>query len=70
MNRSRLMFLYVGHFYDHLFVFLYPTVVLTLQAQFDRPYDELLLLATPGLLPLPVAPYQRAGSATAGAART
>jgi len=50
MNRSRLMFLYVGHFYDHLFVFLYPTVVLTLQAQFDRPYDELLLLATPGLV--------------------
>ena len=50
MNRSRLMFLYVGHFYDHLFVFLYPTVVLTLQAQFDQPYDELLLLATPGLV--------------------
>ena len=44
------MFLYVGHFYDHLFVFLYPTVVLTLQAQFDQPYDELLLLATPGLV--------------------
>ena len=48
MNRSRLLFLYVGHFYDHLFVFLYPTVVLTLQEQFDRSYDELLLLATPG----------------------
>ena len=50
MNRSRLLFLYVGHFYDHLFVFLYPTVVLTLQHQFDQPYDELLLLATPGLV--------------------
>ncbi len=48
MNRQRLMFLYVAHFYDHLFVFLYATVVLTLPEEFDRSYDELLLLATPG----------------------
>jgi len=36
-----------GHAYAHLFMLLYPTVVLALGPAFDRPYGELLALATP-----------------------
>ena len=50
MNRQRFIFLNIGHAYDHLFMLLFPTVVLTLHGQFEGSYSELLLLATPGFV--------------------
>jgi len=49
-GRLRLFFLCLGHGYDHLFMLLFPTVVLTLEGEFDMPYGELLALATPGFI--------------------
>ena len=49
-DRSRLLFINVGHALDHLFLLLYPTVVLTLEGIFDRSYGELLSLAVPGFI--------------------
>ena len=40
----------IGHSYTHLFLLLYPTVVLTLEMEFDRSYGELLSLATAGFV--------------------
>ena len=52
MNPGRISFLFlnVGHTYAHLFMLLYPTVVLALEAEFQRPYGVLLALATPGFV--------------------
>ena len=49
-GRISFLFLNVGHTYAHLFMLLYPTVVLALEAEFQRPYGELLALATPGFV--------------------
>jgi len=49
-DRVSFLFLNVGHTYAHLFMLLYPTVVLTLEAEFQRPYGALLALATPGFV--------------------
>ena len=49
-DRSRILFINVGHGLDHLFLLLYPTVVLTLEGVFDRSYGELLSLAVPGFI--------------------
>ena len=49
-ERSRLLFINVGHGLDHLFLLLYPTVVLTLEGVFGRSYGELLSLAVPGFI--------------------
>ena len=49
-DRSRLLFINVGHGLDHLFLLLYPTVVLTLEGVFGRSYGELLSLAVPGFI--------------------
>jgi MFS family permease len=49
-GRLRLFFLCLGHGYDHLFMLLFPTVVLTLETEFAMPYGELLALATPGFI--------------------
>ena len=38
----------VGHLLSHLLMLLYPTVVLTLERQFNLSYGELLSLAVPG----------------------
>ena len=48
--RTTVAFSNVGHAYTHLFMLLYPTVVLTLEKEFHRSYGELLALATPGFL--------------------
>ena len=40
----------VGHFYSHVFMLLYPTVVLALEVQWKLPYGELLALALPGFV--------------------
>jgi len=50
MNRVRFAFLSVGHAYDHLFMLLFPTVVLTLEAQFDLSYDQWMLMSTPAFV--------------------
>ena len=49
-ERSRILFVNVGHGLDHLFLLLYPTVVLTLEGVFGRSYGELLSLAVPGFI--------------------
>lgn len=49
-NRIGFGFLNIGHFYDHLFMLLFPTVVLGLEGAFERPYEELLALASPGFI--------------------
>ena len=49
-TRLSIGFSCAGHLYSHLFMLLYPTVVLVLPDEFDRPYGELLALATPGFI--------------------
>ena len=49
-DRSRILFINVGHGLDHLFLLLYPTVVLTLEGVFGRSYGELLSLVVPGFI--------------------
>lgn len=49
-NRPRFIFLNIGHAYDHLFMLLYPTVVLTLETEFSQSYGDLLSLSVPGFL--------------------
>jgi MFS family permease len=48
--RTTVVFSNVGHAYTHLFMLLYPTVVLTLEREFQRSYGELLTLATAGFV--------------------
>jgi MFS family permease len=47
---NSLVFLSLGHAYDHLFMLLYATVVLGLGGDFDLTYGERLALATPGFV--------------------
>ena len=49
-SRLRFLFLNVGHSYAHLFLLLYPTVVLALEVELDRDYGELLLPSTAGFV--------------------
>lgn len=48
--RLAIAFSCAGHLYSHLFMLLYPTVVLVLGPAFDASYGELLTLATPGFI--------------------
>ena len=41
-HRRAVRFANVGHFYSHVFMLLYPTVVLALEARWNLPYGELL----------------------------
>jgi hypothetical protein len=41
--RSGELFLNIGHALDHLFLLIYPTVVLAMAPAFGRPYSEMLL---------------------------
>ncbi len=45
-----LTFASVGHAYAHLFMVLYPTVVLALEREFDMTYGELIALALGGYI--------------------
>ncbi|MFQ5545078.1 MAG: MFS transporter [Acidiferrobacterales bacterium] len=47
-ERLALAFSNVGHSFSHLFMLLYPTVVLVLEPEFDMSYGELLALMTIG----------------------
>jgi MFS family permease len=44
------LFLNVGHALDHLFLLIFPTVVLVLAPEFGRPYGEMLGLALGGFV--------------------
>jgi MFS family permease len=48
--RLALGFSSVGHSFAHIVTMLYPTVVLALVAEFERPYGELLELSTLGFV--------------------
>jgi MFS family permease len=47
---SAVRFANIGHFYSHVVMLLYPTVVLALEVEFRLPYGELLALALPGFM--------------------
>ncbi len=49
-QRGLLPFLCVGHSLDHMFMLLYPTVVLALEAEMGRSYGELLSLSIGGFV--------------------
>jgi MFS family permease len=52
MNERRLLvpFLNLGHLLDHLVMLVFPTVVVALAREWDRPYSELLPLALGGFV--------------------
>ena len=47
-NRIALAFAQIGHGYSHLFMLLYPTVVIALERELDMSYGDLLVLMTAG----------------------
>ena len=49
-HKGRFLFLNVGHTLDHLFMLLYPTVVLSLEGEFGMTYQELLPLSVGGFI--------------------
>lgn len=49
-ERRTTLFLNVGHTLDHLFMLIFPTVVLAMSAELQRPYAELLPLALGGFI--------------------
>ena len=50
-NRQTIkLYLNVGHTFDHLFMLIFPTVVLAISAEWQRPYSELLPLSLPGFI--------------------
>ena len=48
VTRLRIFGLNVGHFYTHYFMLIYPTVVLSLEAELGLPYGDLLMPSTVG----------------------
>jgi len=52
MNKNRFLvpFLNLGHLLDHLVMLVFPTVVLALAREWNRPYSELLPLALGGFI--------------------
>src|SRR3989337_3395745 len=48
--KSGELFLNLGHGLDHLFLLIYPTVVLAMAPEFGRPYSEMLPLALGGFI--------------------
>jgi MFS family permease len=49
-RRSGELFLNLGHALDHLFLLIYPTVVLAMAPEFGRSYSEMLPLALGGFI--------------------
>jgi MFS family permease len=49
-SRTAQLFLNVGHTLDHLFLLIFPTVVLAMSPEFGRPYSEMLPLALGGFI--------------------
>lgn len=48
--RLRLLFLNVGHAYDHWFMLIFATAVIAMEREFGLAYGELMTLATPAFL--------------------
>ena len=48
--RTGELFLNIGHALDHLFMLIFPTVVLAMAPEFGRPYSEMLPLALGGFI--------------------
>jgi hypothetical protein len=49
-NRKALLFANFAHFFSHVMMLVYPTVVIVLEVVFDRPYGELLSLSFVGFV--------------------
>jgi MFS family permease len=49
-SRTLTLFLNAGHAFDHLFMLIFPTVVLAMGAEFGRSYAELLPLSVGGFI--------------------
>ena len=47
---TALLFANVAHFYSHMMMLVYPTVVIALELEFDRPFGELLSLSFVGFV--------------------
>ena len=67
--RPTVAFVNVGHTYAHLFMLLYPTVVLALEGSWGLGYAELLPLGVAGYFLSESARCRPAGSPTDGTAR-
>ena len=50
IDPTRRAFINVGHFFDHLIMLLFPTVVIGLEAEFGGSYGTLLALSTAGFI--------------------
>lgn len=48
--RNGELFLNIGHTLDHLFLLIFPTVVLVMAPEFGRTYSEMLPLALGGFI--------------------
>ena len=49
-NRTALLFANIAHFYSHVMMLVYPTIVIALEVAFERPYGELLSLSFVGFI--------------------
>jgi MFS family permease len=49
-SRRIIGFINIGHAIDHMFMLLFPTAVLAMQADFVRPYGELIALSLGGFI--------------------
>ncbi len=49
-RRLRLLFLNVGHAFDHWFILIFATAVIAMERHFSLSYGELMALSTPGFL--------------------
>jgi MFS family permease len=49
-RRNLVFFINLGHFIDHLAMLVFPTVVIALAREWDRPYSELLPLTLGGFI--------------------
>jgi len=49
-NRTALLFANIAHFYSHMMMLVYPTVVIALEVAFDLAYGELLSLSFVGFV--------------------
>ncbi|WP_366657405.1 MFS transporter [Fodinicurvata sp. EGI_FJ10296] len=50
IERRRILFLNVGHAYDHWFMLIYATAVIAMEREFDLGYGGLMALSTPGFI--------------------
>jgi hypothetical protein len=51
-SRRIICFINIGHAIDHMFMPIFPTAVPGIQADFARPYRELIALSLGGSSPL------------------